>query len=283
MMNSEQVNSEKTQSNPEGSNSAAPAIRLDTSSQQHLLLPSKFITHHPKSGLNPLVDAAAYLFSVIGKLRQLKSYRNLNKLHQELLQEINAFQDAAKAQGYTSEYVLVARYAVCATIDDIISSSSWGSQGQWDSYSLLATLNQEPLQQDRFFVILDRISKEPALYIDVMELMYLCLSFGYKGNYRFTEFSHSQLEQITNALYKRIRSQRGDFSKTLSPFPIKTTSSLHKTVTKKAPLWMTVIATLAILLGLFTGLGFLLDNMSKQAYQKLMHIGNSILYETNNS
>lgn len=279
MMTSEQTMSGNTSA--EKTTTAVPAIQVDNPSQQQLLLPSKFITHHPKAGLNPLVDATAYLFSIIGKLKLLKSYQNLNKLHQELLQEINTFQDAAKAQGYSSEYILVSRYAICATLDDIIMNSAWGSQGQWDNYNLLTTLNQETVQQDRFFIILDRISKEPALYIDVMELMYLCLSFGYKGNYRATEFCHYQLEQITNALYKRIRAHRGDFSKTLSPFPIKTTS--HKTSAKKPSLWLVAFVTLGIILGLFTGLGYLLDTISNQAYQELMHIGKSILYETNNT
>ncbi len=30
-----------------------------------ILLPSRTLTHHNKAGINPLVDAAAYLFSII--------------------------------------------------------------------------------------------------------------------------------------------------------------------------------------------------------------------------
>lgn len=262
---------------------STPAVQLDASSQQQLLLPSKFMTHHPKAGLNPLVDAAAYLFSIIGKLKQLKSYRNLNKLHQELLQEMNAFQDAIKAYGYSSEYILVSRYALCAMVDDIVINTAWGAQGQWDSYSLLATLSQEPTQQDRFFIILDRIVKEPTLYIDLMELMYLCLNLGYKGSYRSTEFSQSQLEQITNALYKRVRAHRGDFTKTLSPFPIKTAFTSQKVTQKNVPIWLIILTTIIIILGLFIGLGYLLDTTSDQVYQELMHIGKSLLYEADNT
>jgi type VI secretion system protein ImpK len=263
-----------------GSRIESSSIAAEASAQQHIMLPSKFITHHPKAGLNPLVDAAAYLFSIIGKLKQLKSYRNLSKLQQELLQEVNTFQDAITTQGYTSEYILVSRYILCATLDDIIENTSWGSQGQWDSFNLRTTLNQDSAQQDRFFIIMDRISKEPALYIDVMELMYLCLNLGYKGSYRSTEFSQNQLEQITNALYKRIRTYRGDFTKTLSPFPIKTTPSTQKKANKKKPAWMIALATLIVILGLFTGLGYVLDSISNRAYHELMSIGKSLVYET---
>lgn len=243
------------------------------------LLHSKFITHCPKAGLNPLVDAAAYLFSSIGKLKQLKSYRNLHKLQKELITEINTFQEAAKAQGYSSEYILVSRYALCATIDDIITNTSWGNQGQWETYNMLTIFNQETVQQDRFFLILERIIKDPALYIDVMEFMYICLSLGYKGSYRATESSNNQLEKIIHSLYKRIRAHHGDYTKTLSPFPIRIAQP-QKPNAPKLSYSVTFFITASIIMLLFIGLGYLLDTISNQAYQELMRIGKSILYDT---
>lgn len=248
-------------------------------SDQHLLT-NKFITHQNKSGLNPLVDAAAYLFSIIGKLKQLKSYRHLSNLQKELTQEINHFQDAAKAQGYSSEYILVSRYALCATLDDVITNTPWGGQGQWDSYSMLNVFNQDAANNDRFFIILERIIKDPTQYIDVMELMYICLSLGFKGSYRTTEFGSTQLEQITNALYKRIRIQRGDYNNSLAPYTIKVTHPASKPTSNGIPLWVIVLSTTAIILAIFLGLGYMLDTVSNQAYQELMHIGKSLLYET---
>lgn len=248
------------------------------SAGNQLLLHNKFINHNPKSGLNPLVDAAAYLFSIIGKLKQLKFYRNLNKLHKELIAEVNTFQETAKTKGYSSEYLLVSRHALCATLDDVISNTAWGAQGQWDNYSLLAVFNQDASPAERFFLILERIIKDPALYIDVMELMYICLSLGFKGSYRSTEFSHHQLEQITHSLYKQIRAYHGDFSKTLSPFPIKTTQ-VQKSIPKKASVSLAIFFTVTTILLLFIGLSYMLDALSNQAYQELMHIGKSILYE----
>ncbi len=256
-----------------------PAISANLEKATQLLPQAKFISHHPKAGINPLVDLGAYLFSIIGKLKQLKSYRHLNKLHQELMTEMNGFQDAAKSHGYSSEYILVSRYALCATIDDAIMNTPWGTQGQWDNYSLLASFNQEALQYDRFFLILERIMKDPGLYIDLMEFMYLCLSLGFKGNYRSTEFGHHQLEQITNTLYKHIRAHQGSFNKTLSPFPIKTTIA-NKMPVKKTPLGVLFVTTATIVFSVFIGLGYLLDTISYQAHQELIRIGKSLLYET---
>jgi type VI secretion system protein ImpK len=245
-----------------------------------LLLQSKFLTHNPKSGLNPLVDAAAYLFSVMGKLKLLKSYRHLSKLRKELILEINTFQDAAKAHGYSSEYILVSRYAICATLDDIICNTPWGTQGQWDSQSLLAAFNQEAINQERFFVILERLVKDPNLYIDVMEFMYICLSLGFKGHYRTSDYNNNQLEQITNSLYKRIRAHRGDFSKILSPFPPKPTTSTLKPQAKHMPLWLTVLLAVGVSLALFAGIRYMLNITSNQAYLDLTRMGKTVAYET---
>lgn len=255
---------------------SAPSTKTQTDQS---LLTNKFITHQPKSGLNPLADAAAYLFSIIGKLRQLKSYRHLSKLQKELIQEINHFQDAIKSHGYSSEYILVSRFALCATIDDVIANTLWGGQGQWETFNMLAVFNQDAMNHERFFIILERIIKEPAQYIDVMELMYICLSLGFKGNYRTTEFGNSQLEQITNALYRRIRIHRGEISKTLAPYPIKP-SYTSKSSNNGIPLWLIISVTVTIILVLFMGLGYMLDTISDQAHQELMQIGKSLLYDT---
>lgn len=242
------------------------------------LITQKFVTHTPKSGLNPLVDAAAYLFSILGKLKQLKSYRQLAGLHKELLSEINNFQEAARTQGYSSEYILASRYAICATLDDIISNTSWGTQGQWDSYSLLVAFNPDNNTHDRFFIILERIAKDPAIYIDLMEFLYICLSLGFKGSYRSTEFNNNQLENITHSLYKQIRTQRGDFNKTLAPYPIRANYS-HKKNSKKTSITWIALVTSSVILLIFIGLSCMLNTISNQAYQELTHIGKTIIYE----
>lgn len=245
-----------------------------------LLLSGKFVTHTAKAGLNPLVDASAYLFSIMGKLKQMKSYRHMTKLRKELIKEINAFQDVAKSQGYSSEYILVTRYALCATLDDIITNTPWGAQGQWDNHTLQAAFNQEAINQERFFVILERLVKDPNLYIDIMEFMYICLSLGFKGHYRSSEFNNNQLEQITNALYKRIRAYRGDFSKTLSPFPIKTTPVHKQNHLKNMPVWLIVLLIASISLILFAGIRYMLNITSTQAYQDLTRMGKVTSYES---
>jgi type VI secretion system protein ImpK len=268
-------------SSPSQENNAVSIKVKSLNPSSQLLLPSRIVTHHPTAGLNPIVDAAGYLFSVIGKLKNIKSYRQLNKLQNELIQEINVFQETIKALGYNSEYTIVCRYVLCATLDEIISYTAWGNQGQWESYSLLSAFKQDKQHQDKFFSILERAIKEPSLYIDLMELMYLCLSMGYKGQYRTTEHSQYQLEQITNSLYKHIRAYRGSFSKTLSPTPLKSPKISVKAAApqRKVSLGFIFVVTACIIMAIFVSLGYLMDVISNEAYKNISQFENAASHE----
>jgi len=248
------------------------------------MVPRRIITHHPKAGLNPLSDAAAQLFSLAGQLKQLKSYRHLSKLHQELMQEVQTFQNAAKSQGYGSEHILVSRYALCATLDDLIKNTRWGGQGQWDQYSLLTAFHPDTVNPDRFFVILERIIKEPALYIDILELMYVCLSLGFEGPYRSAttpahqdHYNNIQFERIIQSLYQQIRAYRGDFPKNLSPYLLRPILSPRKI--PKSSLGWTLLFTSCFALIVMSGLGYSLGTMITQINQDLKQIGKSSFYE----
>lgn len=251
--------------------------------------PRRIIPHHPKAGLNPISDAAAPLFSMCGQLKKLKSYRHLSKLHQELMQEIQAFQTMAKTQGYSSEHILVSRYALCATLDDLIKNTSWGAHGQWDQYSLLTAFHPDTVNPDRFFVILERIIKEPSLYIDILELMYICLSLGFEGPYRsgsatpeptqVDHYNNFQFEKIIQGLYQQIRAYRGDFHKNLSPYllrPLPSRRKNHKTTS----LGWTLLLTSCFVLIIMSGLGYSLGTMITQIDQDLKQIGKTSFYET---
>lgn len=267
----------------------SPASQPETSSLstrfsfQAPITPSRAITHHPKAGLNPIADAAANLFSTIGRLKLLKSYRHLSKLHQELIHEIHAFQTTSQSQGYSSEHILVSRYALCATLDDTIHNTSWGSQGQWDQYSLLTAFHPDTANPDRFFIILERIIKEPALYIDILELMYVCLSLGFEGPFRTTlqhhhDYNYAQFEKTIQGLYQQIRAYRGDFQKSLSPYAMRVSTPPQRTQ-KSASLGWALLLTSCFILIIMSGLGYSLGNMITQINQDLKQIGKSTLYE----
>lgn len=203
------------------------AVVTYTDPTTQLMFASQPGTHLPEAGLNPLVDSAAHLFFLMGKLKRIKDHENLTKLHYELVKEVRHFQEKVHHCRYHSasldEYIPIATYALCMALDDLIADTTWGGQGKWNDLSIMTAIFSEPASQESFFIILERIIIEPDAYIDVVEFMYICLSFGMRcrNEAELHAFTHEQHGQISNFLYKFIQTYRGKVSKALAPFPIR--------------------------------------------------------------
>ena len=75
------------------------------------------------------------------------------------------------------EQLRPAHYALCASLDDVVLNTPWGSSGGWATRSLVSTFHQEVRSGERFFDLLDAdVRQNPGMFLPVLELMYLCLS-----------------------------------------------------------------------------------------------------------
>ena len=124
-------------------------------------------------GLNPLVQAAAPLLQLLGRLRNTVSNPNVDDLRERTVRQVRQFEQAARDGGVPNEQLRPAHYALCASIDDVVLNTPWGSQGGWAARSLVSTFHQETRSGERFFRILEDLGKTPATYLPVLELMYL--------------------------------------------------------------------------------------------------------------
>src|SRR5688572_19781289 len=161
------------------------------------------------AGLNPLVQAASPLLLLAGQLRGTLSSPDLAGLRRHTLDEIRRFEERARSSGVPNENVIAARYALCAALDEAVLSTPWGAQSEWAQQPLLVALHREAWGGEKFFEMLDRISPDPDRYIDLMELQYLCIAFGFTGKYQVLDRGHARLADVHQDLYRKIRSHRG--------------------------------------------------------------------------
>jgi type VI secretion system protein ImpK len=165
----------------------------------HAYYRSRLLTS--KIATNPLVAAASALLSIAPRLRRTSAYLDVHALYQHLVHEIRAFETNAQNQGYRSETIVVARYILCTFLDESILASQWGALGTWEPYKLLVTFHKESWGGERFFLILSRSSEDPVVHIELLELMYLCLSLGYEGKYQCMETGPAQLNMICTNVF----------------------------------------------------------------------------------
>jgi type VI secretion system protein ImpK len=157
-------------------------------------------------GINPLIAAAMPLLSFASEAERI-NHPDAQMLAHELTHEIRAFENAAHKNDYRSQMILAARYLLCAFLDEFIQLHQ--PQLNWQEHSLLKTYQDESWGGERFFVILQRSFEDPGIYIDLLELGYICLSLGYKGKYT----QQNQLRDLgvfIDQLYQIIEQQRGE-------------------------------------------------------------------------
>src|SRR5262245_1214358 len=154
------------------------------------------------TGLNPLVQAASPLLLLAGQLRGTLSVPDIQGLRRHAVDEIRRFEDRARAAGIRNEVVLAGRYALCVSLDEAVLSTPWGAQSEWAQQPLLVAYHKEAWGGEKFFELLDRISKDAARHIDLLELQYLCLSLGFKGKFQVSARGDAQWTDVKSELHR---------------------------------------------------------------------------------
>ncbi len=201
-------------------------------------------------GLNPLVRAASPLLLLAGQLRGALSAMDVADLRRQALVEMRTFESEARALGVPNETVIAARYVLCAALDEAVLGTPWGAQSEWAQHPLLVALHREAWGGEKFFEMVDRISSDPDHHIDLMELQYLVLAFGFKGKYHLDGRGHEKLAEVQHDLYRKIRTHRGTPPSELSLKWRGLEDRRHRLI-RYLPWWVVAAAGLAVLVVAF--------------------------------
>jgi type VI secretion system protein ImpK len=213
------------------------------------------------SGLNPLLAAANRLLNVLPQLRSSVQHPNPTALRDSLAQGIRQFEAQARSMGVPTEKVVAARYALCTLIDETATSTPLGASGAWAHQGLLALFHGETGGGEKFFQLMARLAENPQVNLDVLELMYVCLEFGFEGRYRVTEGGQRQLEAIRQRLLLIIRKQRGEYERDLAPNWRGVSAAAQRRL-GWMPLWAVGAVSALLLVVIYVGFDWRLSRMS---------------------
>lgn len=155
-------------------------------------------------------DPAHPLFSIIERINLGEKLPEIN-LQENLIHEVKAFTTRARADEYTEETIVIAQYLLGATIDETIKKAVAKNNEVPPSLQFLSPSHQEDhAPEQRFFQILDRIIVKPDTYLDLIELLYLCLRAGFEGKFYNQPNGKQELDQILEKIYQIIKHYRKD-------------------------------------------------------------------------
>ena len=224
----------------------------------------------PSIGSNPLVAIAAPLLAAAIRIAGGRGGRNPDpdQLRRGMVAEVRKFEKNAIATGMDTRPLRAARYALCATIDDLVLSTPWGAASSWSQQSLTSIFHTEVTGGDRFFDILEQMQKDLGRNGEVVELMYLCTSLGFEGRYRVMPRGVAALNELRDSVYRVIRNRRGEFERELSPH-WRGVGLGHRPLAQRLPLWAIALGTLTLALLIYLGFNFALSGASDIAYVEL--------------
>jgi len=169
---------------------------------------------------SPLLFASKEVFKETYKSQYLPHSTDAQGISDIMSQEIDKFSNIAAEQGVSADHILLARYILCTFIDEMLASSEWAKNSDWAGVSLLSRYFQEGYGGDKFFQLLVRFEDQPTEYIYIMELAYVCLSFGYGGKYKKKENSIQDVVAIKENLYRQIKTTKPKKDKFYANHPV---------------------------------------------------------------
>ena len=220
---------------------------------------------------NVLIDEAGALFSLVSPIRSTTQHADVAGLKTQCIALINQYEQQLRYKGVSSELIEKARYCLCAFIDELVLNTTWGGNSDWAAESLLSTFHNETFGGEYFFTLLDAAIAAAKEHLLLLELQYLCLSFGFAGKMRLEERGFEKLEGYRERAFKAIRSQRGEPARELSPgwrSQVVAASQLEG----EFPLWVACSVVGAVLLGCYMYLAYQINGYSDQVHRQLNNL-----------
>ena len=172
----------------------------------------------PRTVRNIMLTEAAPVLALAAGIRAGRLRTPMPQFHREATQLIANF-DRAITPHYSEETRQRAKYAVCATIDDIAQNlPDIGTDGaEWARRSMVVQFFQENIGGDRFWQLVDDMLRTPADNLDIIELYHACLAAGFEGRFRVMPDGRRRQHEIMARLHGALQHVRSLSMVELSP------------------------------------------------------------------
>ncbi|VTY08102.1 Motility protein B [Neisseria subflava] len=201
---------------------------------------------------NPLIEAAKPILILANSMQQTTSQLSTDSLINKFSLLINNFEENAEKNGAKYDAIQAAKYCLCTFVDELAVRAGWADE-TWSKNSLLVSFYDETWGGERFFEIIQNLKQDSDKNIDLLELMYLCLQFGYKGKYQVLNNGELEIDKIKRDLLALIHSKRPDQTANLFKHNPIITNNIQRKRRLAIPLWVVgVLGAVALGVGYFT-------------------------------
>ena len=172
----------------------------------------------PREVRNVVLAEAGPVLALAAGMRAGRIRTPLPQFHREATKAITNFERAIAGR-YPEETRQRAKYAVCATIDDVAQNlPGVGNDGaEWARRSMVVQFFHENIGGDRFWQLVDDMLRTPNDNADLIELYHACLAAGFEGRFRVMPDGRRRLHEIMARLQGALTHVRGLSMLEMSP------------------------------------------------------------------
>lgn len=221
---------------------------------------------------NPLIRLASPLLMLAVQLRATVSQPDTEQLRQRVVAQVRDFEARAQSAGISNQTTTVARYAICATIDESVLNTPWGDHSGWAANTMLMVFHGESYGGEKFFAVLDRLCNDFSRQAELIEIMYCCIALGFAGRYQIEAGGRARLADIQEDIYRRLKALQGPPPDELSP-RWRGVEDKRNRLIRYVPLWVVVAAGACIVLAAFLFFHARLNQYSAPVSAQLARLG----------
>ncbi|MGY4398462.1 type IV/VI secretion system ImpK/VasF family protein [Sphingomonas sp. UYAg733] len=172
----------------------------------------------PRTVRNIMLAEAEPVLALVAAVRSGRVRLAMPEFHRQASQAIARFEQAI-APHYSEEQRQRAKYAVCATTDDVAQNlPGIGTDGaEWARRSMVVQFFQENIGGDRFWQLVDDMLRAPTDNADLIELYHACLAVGFEGRFRIMPDGRRRLHEIMTRLQGALPHVRSLSATEMSP------------------------------------------------------------------
>ncbi|RPH45637.1 MAG: DotU family type IV/VI secretion system protein [Planctomycetota bacterium] len=128
-----------------------------------------------------LADLCGDLLAFALQLKRSSDPGDAEAMRMKVDEQFRALETKARQSDVPQEDVQQAKYAICAFVDEMILTSSWGLKDSWSDKPLQLAYFNDFSAGEEFYNKVDTLrgSKKNS----VLEVYYMCLALGFRGKY----------------------------------------------------------------------------------------------------
>jgi len=135
----------------------------------------------PSSSAPALADLCGDLLAFALQLKRSSDPGDAEAMRLKIDEQFRALETKARQSYVPQEDVQQGKYALCAFIDEMILTSSWGLKDSWADKPLQLAYFNDFSAGEEFYNKVDQL--RGAKRNSVLEVYYLCLALGFRGKY----------------------------------------------------------------------------------------------------